>query len=128
MMTKARNFTTAQQGAAAVEFAMTAPVFLMLILGAIQVGFWLREGFGLQHAVEMAARCASVNRTLCGTTGATQSYAAGQAYGLAVSASLFNVSQLSCGNEVSASLALPTFAPKLGLPSVTWHAQSCFPK
>lgn len=127
MTIKPRNFAVEDNGTTAVEFAMTAPLFFLIVLGAVQVGFWLFQGFGLQHAVEMAARCASINTTLCGTPHAVQTYAAGQASELGVSASVFSVSQPSCGNQVSASLELPTFAPGLGMPSVTWHAQSCFP-
>src|SRR5437016_2558775 len=54
------------RGASAIEFALTAPVFFMTLIGLIQCSLLLWAQFGLQHGVEMAARCASINTSLCG--------------------------------------------------------------
>src|SRR5215472_15804351 len=48
-------------GAALVEFTVTIPVFLLLVFGRIQAGLLLWTKAGLQHGVEVATRCASVN-------------------------------------------------------------------
>jgi Flp pilus assembly protein TadG len=49
------------EGGALIEFSITLPLFLFLMLGLVQAGsmFWTQAG--LQHGVEVAARCASVN-------------------------------------------------------------------
>lgn len=54
-------------GATAVEFALTAPAFLALVGGVIEVGLLLFAQVALQHGVEAGARCASVDLHLCAT-------------------------------------------------------------
>ena len=48
-------------GGTLVEFTFTVPFFLALIFGLIQAGLLLWTRAGLQHGVEVATRCASVN-------------------------------------------------------------------
>jgi len=54
-----------QDGTTAVEFAIIAPVFIMLILGTIGFCFALFLVGSLHYAVEDGARCASVKTTIC---------------------------------------------------------------
>jgi TadE-like protein len=49
------------RGAALVEFTVTVSFFLLLTFGLVQAGLLLWTRAGLQHGVEYAARCASVN-------------------------------------------------------------------
>ena len=49
------------RGSALVEFTVTIPLFLLLMFGLVQAGLLLFTQSGLQHGVERAARCASVN-------------------------------------------------------------------
>jgi Flp pilus assembly protein TadG len=63
-----RRLITHIGGAAAVEFALTAPVFFAIVFGLIDSGLLLWTQLGLQHATELAARCASVNKTICADT------------------------------------------------------------
>jgi Flp pilus assembly protein TadG len=49
------------RGSALVEFTVTASLFLLLTFGLLQAGLLLYTQAGLQHGVEAAARCASVN-------------------------------------------------------------------
>jgi hypothetical protein len=49
------------RGAVLVEFTVTVSFFLVLTFGLIQAGLLLWTRAGLQHGVEYAARCASVN-------------------------------------------------------------------
>jgi Flp pilus assembly protein TadG len=114
-------------GAAGLEFALTAPIFFVALLGLLQLGLWLWTQAGLQHGAAMAARCASVNTAVCTSPAAIQQFAASQAFALNVPAATFSVSQSACGNLVSASYVFPNFAPGLNLPSVTIRASSCFP-
>jgi hypothetical protein len=50
------RLASAQQGAAAVEFAIVAPVFLLLLLGIFDIGQMAYAKAVLQGAVEQAAR------------------------------------------------------------------------
>ena len=49
------------RGNALVEFTVTFPFFLLLMFGLVQAGLLLYNQVALQHGVERAARCASVN-------------------------------------------------------------------
>jgi Flp pilus assembly protein TadG len=114
-------------GSVAVETAMVLPAFLLLLFAIIESGllFWTQTS--LQAAVEAAARCAVVNTTQCGSTSAIQSYAAAQAVGITVSSSSFNVSQPSCGYQVSISYPFSFIVTQLFSGTVTLNAKSCHP-
>jgi Flp pilus assembly protein TadG len=114
------------RGATAVEFGITAPLFVMLVIGTIEAGLILWTQLGLQQGVEMGARCASVDSILCNSTSAIQNYAAQQTYGISAPASIFTVTTPSCGNQVSASYMFPILSGYFG--AVTLTAQSCFPR
>ena len=117
-----------ERGTTAVEFAITAPLFFMILLGIIEAGLLLWTQAGMQHAAAMAARCATVNATTCGTTSATQNFAVQQAFGLSLAPSVFSVTTPACGNQVSATYTYQFIASYFGTPSLTLSAQSCFPK
>ncbi|MGL3211348.1 Flp pilus assembly protein TadG [Bradyrhizobium sp. USDA 4524] len=114
------------RGASALEFALTAPVFFLFIFGIIEFGLLFWTQLGLQHGTEMAARCATVNSTLCPSGSAITNYAAQQAFGLTLPAQTFTYSTSACGNVVSASYAFQ-FAQFLNLSPVTLTARACFP-
>jgi Flp pilus assembly protein TadG len=117
----------ADEGATAVEFAIIFPVFVLFVFGIIQFGLVLWTKFALQHATAEAARCATVNGTLCGTASGVQAYAATQAYGLKFPSSVFNVTTSTCGNQVIADYTF-VFIESLGVPNVRLNVSSCFPK
>lgn len=121
------EFCRNTKGTTAVEFGITAPVFLMVIFGILECGALLWTQLGLQHGAQMAARCASINMTICGNATDTQTYAAQQAYGLPVSSSVFTASSSSCVNQVSANYTYQFISSYFGAPSLTLTAQSCFP-
>ena len=123
----ARFFRQAD-GASAVEFGLVAPVFFAALIGALELGVLFWTNLGLQHATERAARCASVNRTLCGSETAIKSYAASQVFGLTVAASDFAVTQPVCGFQVSATHEFRFVVANFGIPSMQLTASSCFPK
>jgi Flp pilus assembly protein TadG len=58
---KPRQIWDDTEGSALVEFTVTLPLFLLLMFGLLQAGLLLYTQAGLQHGVEVAARCASVN-------------------------------------------------------------------
>jgi Flp pilus assembly protein TadG len=125
-----KTFFNDQRGASAVEFALTMPVFLLMLLGVWQICFGMWAQFALQHGAEMAARCMNVNPTVCGTTTitGTQSYAAAQSYGLHPSPSVFKVNNppVTCnGNQVSADYPVSPVVANLSMFAFTLHAQAC---
>lgn len=126
-MTFAAFFRDAR-GAVAIETALTAPLFCFVVVGICQAGQLMWTQMGLQRGAEMAARCATINPTLCSSTSATQRYAAAQTYGLNPPASAFSVNVQSCGTLVTASHAVGTLASLFGAGSVMVTARSCFPR
>jgi len=123
-----RRFLRDRAGATAVEFGLTAPVFFALVFGLIDGGLLLWTQLGLQHATEMAARCASVNKNLCADVSAVKSYASTQALGLAMAPSVFTVAQPACGSQVTASFDFGLVGGYYGTSIITVNASACFPK
>lgn len=52
-----------QRGAAAIEFGLALPPFLILLMGAMQLGIVAMARTGLQHAVDEGARYATIYPT-----------------------------------------------------------------
>jgi Flp pilus assembly protein TadG len=119
------RLTWDRRGHAAIEMALSAPPLFLFLFGIIATGqaMWLQNA--LDASVVEAARCASVNPTLCGTDGEVQNYAANQA-GAGFDSSIFMVASASCGHQVSASYPLALTIPFLTL-SVNLSAQACYP-
>lgn len=121
-------------GSAAVEFAVTVPVLILLMFGMIETGRALWAQNSLQYAVERATRCRVVYLTcnndgytscgVCSSDTATQTYAAGQVYyhyDGTVNSSAFTVSHPNSGKTlcVASSFAfLPAFQNLTNLPIV----------
>jgi Flp pilus assembly protein TadG len=122
----ARRFslTTCRRGASAVEFALVAPLIFMVMVGTLYAGLLVFSVVGLQNSVEAAARCYSVNSSLCGTSAAAQNYALQQYYG--VSTPTFVASTAACGHQVSATLTVEFNAVVTNV-SVPVAASACFP-
>lgn len=114
------------RGGVALEFALIAPVFFSLLMGLVEIGLLIWMQLALQQGVEAAARCASVDKRLCGTSAQVQSYAAAQSEGLSPPASVFTFTSASCGNLVQASFT-PSYLPAFPVPMRTLTAQACFP-
>jgi Flp pilus assembly protein TadG len=120
------------------EFALVLPAFLFLSLGAIYLSMLMYSMTNLHQATEAAARWASIQVTVSGTTPLTpptpstvSAYAAGQYKGPNVSATFTyaNASPATaanCGNRVTAS---GSFRLLTGLSTLTVPvgAQACFP-
>ncbi|MGH6793681.1 MAG: TadE/TadG family type IV pilus assembly protein [Methylocella sp.] len=116
-----------QRGVTAVEFALTLPLFLLLLFGVWQISFGLWAQVALQHGAEAAARCMSVTPpTNCGTIAGAQNFAAKNSYGLNPSPSIFTVSYPTGCNQISADYAVSPAAASFGIPAFTVHAQACY--
>ena len=120
------QFFRDRNGGTAVEFALTAPVFFMMVIGGLQVVLLCWAQLALQQGSEAAARCATVNKTVCGNASQIKTYASAQSFGLSPGASVFTVSTAACGNMVQASYA-PPFLNGFVIPSMTLTASACFP-
>ena len=121
-----RSFRSDVYGATALEFALCAPAFFMLVMGIVELGLLVWMQLGLQQGVEAAARCASINKAVCASAGQIKNYASTQTFGLTPPASTFTVSALACGNQVAASYT-PNYLPTFPIPTRTLTAQACFP-
>lgn len=109
----------------AVEFAMTAPLFIGVLFAIVEFCLVLYAQLALQHGVEMAARCSAIN--VCPNTASAQTFAVSQSYGLNPPANVFSVSSSVCGSQVSATYVYNFLTSFTGGPSVTLNARSCYP-
>jgi Flp pilus assembly protein TadG len=111
-------------GTSAVEFALTLPLFILMIFGVWQIGYGMWAQFAIQHGAEMAARCMAVNQSVCDNNTDTATYAVSQSYGLNPSP-VFVVSQPICGNQISATYTVSPVVANIGIPTFTLYAQAC---
>jgi len=115
-----------QEGTTAVEFAIIAPVFLLLILGTIGLCFALFLVGSLHFAVEDGARCASVKTTICSDPATTIAYTQSRYMGPNVSPTFTYTAGAPCGNSVSANV---TYSMNIGFRTfvIPISATACFP-
>lgn len=97
-----RRLWADRSGASAVEFGLIVPIFVLLVLGGISAAFLAFSVSSLNYAVEDAARCAAVNKTLCSDAASIESYAKAKYNGPPISA-VFTYSTDGCGNTVTGS-------------------------
>lgn len=116
-----------RDGVTALEFALVAPVAITLLLGGVEFGRALHTRSTLQFAVERAARCAAIDKNLCGTPDAIKAYAANLMTGRGIGASTFSTTSTNCGRQVSASLDFALTLPKPFANTVKLTAASCYP-
>ena len=115
------------RGTAAVEFAMVAPAFVMLAVGTFYLCMCLFLTGSLHYAVEQAARCASIQTTVCNTANATTitDYAQNHYFGPGGTPT-FAYNAAACGNQVSATM---NYVWSIGIKQFTLpvSATACFP-
>ena len=114
-----------QEGTTAVEFAIIAPVFILLVFGTIAFCFGLFLIGSLHFAVEDGARCASVKTTICADEATTVAYTKSRYLGPNVSPS-FTYNAVACGNSVTGTI---NYSVNLGLRNmvIPISATACFP-
>lgn len=122
-----RKLVRQSDGASAVEFALTAPLFMGLLWVVIEGGMALWTQFGMENAVEAAARCVSVNTHTCTNASTTATYAHNNTLGVSIPASAFTFSKVACGNQVAGSYSYAYFTNVFHTPNVTLSATACFP-
>jgi hypothetical protein len=113
------------RGTSAVEFAIVAPVFLMLVVGLISTCLLLFSIACMHYAVEEGARCASVKATVCPDSGTTLTYTKAAYYGPLILPT-FAYTVAPCGYSVSGSA---NFSLNIGLSRLTvpLSATACYP-
>lgn len=119
-----RKFAKCDRGATIVEFGLVLPALAALLVGGIYSGLAVYSATGLHSAAEQAARCYSVNASVCGTPSATQAYAQTQYYG--IKTPTFSASVQPCGHQVAATVTIPIIAVVANF-SVPLSATACFP-
>jgi hypothetical protein len=114
-----------RNGNAAIEMALVAMPLFLFVFAIINAGhvMWLQNA--LEASVMQAARCATVNPSLCGTASQIRAYAAGQS-GAGFDVTIFSFAQAGCGNQVSATYPLSLTMPFMSF-SLSLSAQACFP-
>lgn len=100
-----------RRGATLVEYAIVMPLAVVLILAVIDAGRLMLSYTALARAVDIAARCASVDSATCGSAAATEAYAATQAPSLDTTLVTFTASSPACGRQVSGTLAFRFVTP-----------------
>lgn len=74
--TNARARSRTESGASAVEFALVAPIFIILVFGVISFGIVFGQNLALDNAAREAARSAVVENRTCGQIETTATDAA----------------------------------------------------
>ena len=92
-----RSIYRNQEGTTAVEFAIIAPIFILVVLGTIGLCFALFLIGSLHFAVEDGARCASVKTTICQDSPTTIAYTQSRYLGPNVSPTFTYNNAASCG-------------------------------
>jgi hypothetical protein len=116
-----------ERGTTAVEFALVAPVFFILVIGLIYMCIGLFTVGSLHYAVEEGARCASVKTTVCTDASTTIAYTKSHYFGPGTAPNFQYTASGSCGGpSLSASL---NYVMDLGLTQLTIpvSATGCFP-
>ena len=129
-----RALLRSDHGAAALEFGLLAPVFLMMMLGLFEGGrmFWTRQV--VSEVAYSTARCMSVN-TACNTATLQKNYAVDRArrYGVRiVAANVTPVANTTCrsqtgSNSVTVSVAFTSAARGFVPLPATLSSTACFP-
>ena len=123
-----------RRGATVVEFALLAPMFLLLLFGIIEIArlAWTRQT--LEETAFATARCMSVSSN-CATTASQKSFAVQRAaaYRIAITAAAVTPSAAtSCAGQTNSNLvtiATPFISGLRGLLPLpqTLQVTACFP-
>jgi Flp pilus assembly protein TadG len=116
-----------QEGTTAVEFAIIAPVFVLLIFGTIGLCFALFLVGSLHFAVEDGARCAAVKTTICADSPTTIAYTKSRYLGPNVSPSFTYDAAAACGKSVSGSVNYSMNIIGFKTLVIPVSATACFP-
>ena len=113
-------------GTTVVEFAMVCPPFIAMVVGTLYMCLLFYGVSSLQFAVEDAARCASVNTTVCTDSATTITYAQSRYKAAGVLNATFASTSPACGHSVTATA---NYVFNFGVKKVTFpvSAAACYP-
>lgn len=122
---RARNWRN-RDGSAVVEFAMILPPFILLIVGGFYTAGLAFAASSIQYATLAAARCASVQTTVCTDATSTVAYAGTKFFAKGLGAPVFTYSASGCGHVVSGAFTyvLNTGFSRINVPLTS---TACFP-
>jgi Flp pilus assembly protein TadG len=113
-MTRLGALRRNRSGAAAVEFALVAPLFLSLVIGTVELSRWAWGAAATRDLAARAARCITVTPALCGSVAATDKAMAGAAP-LISAATELRYEKAACGVRITADGGFPALiTPGLG--------------
>lgn len=114
MIAPAARLGRSRSGAAAIEFALVAPLFLSLILGTVELSRWAWGAAATRDLAARAARCIAVTPWLCNSVLATDKAMAAVAPTISATTEL-RYEKAACGVRVTASGGFPAaITPGLG--------------
>jgi len=126
-----RSIYRNQEGTTAVEFAIIAPMFILLVLGTIGLCFALFLVGSLHFAVEDGARCASVKTSICQDTPTTIAYTRTRYLGPNVSPTFAHNAAAACGpaNTGNSVTGTVNYTMDIGLRTfvIPISATACYP-
>ena len=125
----ARLLLRSRAGSTALEFALVALPFILMILGVAEVSRLIWTKSAMHSAVEAAARCAVVNEAECGTLLDVQKYSAARMLPQIVPDTNFTLD--TCyngkGKKVIASVRFNFLLRSVFPSNVLLTAESCYP-
>lgn len=126
-----RRFVDDRRGVAAIEFALLAPAFLMLLVGTMTMSILFFTASSLHFATEAAARCASVKTTVCKDAATTAAFASANYFGSTRSPVFACTGRqcggiASCGNKVTGTVTV-TLDVGIASYSTPLRADACYP-
>lgn len=124
----AKSLLRSRTGATALEFALVALPFLLIVFGITELSRVVWTKSAMHYAVEAAVRCAVVD-TRCATQEAVQQYAFEQMLAPNVPASSFTLTSCSNNNgkKVTATVRFVFLVDKIMPAPLTLTAESCRP-
>jgi Flp pilus assembly protein TadG len=126
-----RNVLKSRRGATAVEFAMVAPIFLIMVIGIFELGraMWIKAS--MQYAVEETTRYAIVNTSATTSTLATYASTAYSSSGINITGATFTATQATTSGKtyvtISGSYSFSVIVPLVPIPDMTLSAKSRIP-
>lgn len=103
-----------RSGAAAIEFALVAPLFLCLVIGTVELSRWAWGAAATRDLAARAARCIAVTPWRCESAASTRKAMAAAAPSISATTEL-RFEKAGCGIRVIASGGFPAaITPGLG--------------
>jgi len=125
------GFLRNENGAAAIEFGLTAPLMILAALAGMVIGLAVWQWNSLQTVAAETARCVALNSTLCQTVDAGTSYAVDRAKGLSFDNGISGSDIAINGNDSIDGVAVTTVSIRhpfaLLSSSFTLKAKASFP-